>query len=176
MDKGNPHKKKIPVSPKEFGCAKYYWQLKSAIRRGSAGSEWGPQILKYADDFKLYPSSFLTWHRLLDLGKSTYLYFFAGTTSRISPKAQSHAAAEERFRRGGKHSDEQAIHRKISSKRGWRRKGEADEEMAACVCVGASTCKRSVWGGGREKSVQPPTLRIHERGIIEQREWQREKW
>lgn len=86
--------------PKEFGCAKYYWQLKSAIRRGSVGSEWGPQILKYADDFKLYPSSFLTWHRLLDLGKSTYLYFFAGTTSRISPKAQSHAAAEERFRRG----------------------------------------------------------------------------
>lgn len=74
MDEGNPQKN-LFEPPKDFGYTKYYWQLESAISRGSAGSEWGLQILKYADDFKLYPPSFLTWHRLLDLGKSTYLCF-----------------------------------------------------------------------------------------------------
>lgn len=135
MDKGNPHKN-FPESPKEFGYAKYYWQRESAISRGSAGSEWGLQILKYADDSKLYPSSFLTWHRLLDSGKSTYLCFLLAPHQGFLLK-HSHMLELRRGLEGGKHSDERAIHRKISSKGNdgeremW---GEAEEEMYAWVC------------------------------------------
>lgn len=93
---------------REFAGAVYYWQLESAVSRGSAGSEWGSQILKYADDFKKAPSHWLppwpetefqTWKIHISL-------FLADATSRISLKAKSHAGAEERFSGGGVQTSE----------------------------------------------------------------------
>ena len=83
------------------------------------------------------------------LGEIHISLFLAGATSRISLKAQSHAGAEERFR-GGKHSDERAIHREISGKgsegeRANVRRGGSEDVCASvtvlarasgvCVCV-----------------------------------------
>ena len=81
---------------------------------------------------------------------------------------------------GGGYSDERAIHREISDKGSEGEKemqGEVEAEMCARVSAlarasGVCVCVCGVW----EKSIQPPTSGIPERGIIEWKEWQWEKW
>lgn len=43
----------IPQVPPKFGYPQILLTEGFSHSRGSAGSEWGRQILKYADDFKL---------------------------------------------------------------------------------------------------------------------------
>lgn len=67
---------------------------------------------------------------------------------------------------GGKHSDEQAIHREISSKESEGEREKLQKQRCEHECVYVSTCKWSVCGE-REKNKQPPTLWIRDWGIIE---------
>lgn len=84
--------------------------------------------------------------------------FLADATSRISLKAQSHAGAEERFRgegAGGGVSDEQTIHREISSKGSeWEKRGKA---KVRDVCTSVFPCASGVcvWW---ERSMYSPSI------------------
>lgn len=159
MDKGNPRlEKKILEAPKEFVCEVL---LTASVRRKRRLSRlWmrssNPKICWWFQTVSFSLTSSLTWHRLRDLGKSTYLCFLPAPHQGFLLKHSHMLRLRRGLERGGEHSDERAIHREISGKgsEGEREKRRKQGCVHECVCV--SMCEWSVCVcGEREKNIQP---------------------
>lgn len=144
MDKGNPHqKRKIPVSPKRVWRCQILLTAEVSYKKGLSKLWMGsPQILKYADDFKLYPSSFPDLTQTSRLGEIHISRFlFPGSTHQGFLLKHSHMPQPRRGFRSTQMSRPFTgrLAGGVVEKRGGGR-GDA----CVCVCVrarvGAGTC------------------------------------
>lgn len=131
---------------KEFGCAVHYWQLESAISRGSAGSEWGLQILKYADDFKLNPPRWLPPWPDTDFQTrgNPHISDSGRRHIKVFSQKRSHMPGLRGAFLGGSIQTSKPFTWEISGKGSEGEKGTGRKrEMHARVCLWVRTCMRS---------------------------------